>query len=434
MSRHPVVKALTSEFRPALSGAATHRLRAFFRRVALRKLNQFFHLHTSKLTSLFAALCLLPILLFGVYGQTANSSGSDKILLPDKLGENWRAIGIARALSADQSSVLPDGDVYREYWLENLSSRIYTDGKNSVAIEVFRMQYDSGAYGLFTFNRARLPENRRESYSGRYLISLSSDTINSVPHQELMQLLKANLDSSIGELPPLPSHLPAENKISGSDVYLVGTAALAKTEGFSDLKDVVNFSGGTEIAIGKYRGGNGVFNLAIVEYHTPQLASDGYAQFQAYFNGLPEQDKTQRLLKRIGNYVVLTTAVQDMPSVEKTIAQIKYNPGVYWEGKKITDIPIAFRPPDPLVVAEASQTANMLIRTFYWIGVMLFGAIVLGIISGWIFFSWNRYRRRKLGLDNIFSDAGGTVRLNLDEYLLSPGDPTMVTKNDEKKI
>jgi hypothetical protein len=51
---------------------------------------------------------------------------------------------------------------------------------------------------------------------------------------------------------------------------------------------------------------------------------------------------------------------------------------------------------------------------------MLLSAILIGIIAGGSLFYWNRYRRRKLGLDDLFSDAGGTVRLNLDDYLLPP--------------
>ncbi len=291
------------------------------------------------------------------------------------------------------------------------------------------MRFDSGAYGLFTFNRNKLSENRSEFFSGRYLVSLSYENINLAP-QDLAQALKDSLVSSNGELPPLPSHLSEENKVSDSEIYLVGSAALARLDGFSDLKDVVNFSGGTEIAFARYRNGNSGFGLVIVEYHTPQLATDGYSQFQNYFGNLPEQDRTRRLLKRTGNYVVLTTNAEDLPGAEKIIAQIKYTPAVHWEGKKMSDIPIAFRPPDPFALAEASHTAQVILRTFYWVGVMLFVAIILGFISGWIFFYWNRYRRNKLGFDNVFSDAGGAVRLNLDEYLLPPGNP-IATQNDE---
>lgn len=379
-----------------------------------------------------AALCFAPVLFSSAVGQTANPP-TNKTHLPDKLVETFHIVGKTRTLSSDQCSILPDGDVYKEYWLESLTSGHYTDGKNTIAVEIFQMQFDSGAYGLFTFNRGKQNETRREFFTGRYFVSISSETIKSIPLEPLILAIKENLNSSNGELSPLPSHLPEEGKIAESEKYLVGPAALAKLEGLSDLKDVVNFSGGTEVAVARYLNGNTALSLMIVEYHTPQLATDGHAQFQAWFGRLSEQEKIQRLLKRIGNYVVTTTAAQDLANVERLVSQIKYNPVVYWEARKISDIPIAFRPPDPLAVEEFTQTASVLIRTFYWIGVMLFGAIVLGVVSGSVFFYWNRYRRRKLGLDDMFSDGGGTVRLNLDEYLLSPVDSTIgKTEEDEK--
>lgn len=394
------------------------------------KLNLSFHLNICSIQFRLLVLFLLLVLPSIGFGQTADSTTTIKIVLPDKLGEKWRSIDAIRRLSADQCAVLPDGDVYQEFWLESLASRHYTDGQDTFAVEVFQMQFPSGAYGLFTFNRGKLPENRREFFSGRYLVSLSSEKTNSVP-QELVQAMKNHLTLPTGELSPLPSHLPDENKIPDSEIYLVGSAALARLGGFSDLKDVVNFSGGTEIAFAKYRNGTSEFGLVIVEYHTPQLASDGYAQFQNYFGNLPEELKNNRLLKRIGNYVVLTTSVQDKAIAEKIVSQIKYNPGVYWEGKKLSHIPLAFRPPDPFAIEEASHTAQMILRTFYWVGVMLFVAIILGFISGWIFFYWTRYRRNKIGFDDVYSDAGGSIRLNLDNYLLPPGNPNAVQNDGE---
>jgi hypothetical protein len=215
---------------------------------------------------------------------------------------------------------------------------------------------------------------------------------------------------------------------------VIGPLALAQVKEFADFKDMVNFSGGTHAVIANYNNAGGNLSLIIVEYHTPQLATDGYSQFQNYFGTISAQEKNSRLLRRIGNYVVTAINVQDMLGAENIIAQIKYSPKVYWEGKKITDLPIQFRPPDPLAIEEASQTASMIIRTFYWIGIMILGAIVIGFITGGSFFYWKRYRRRKLGIDDIFSDAGGTVRLNLDDYLLSSGEPVKNIVEEKKRI
>jgi len=380
-----------------------------------------------------AALCFVPLNNLNAFGQTTNQTKA-AFYLPDMLGDDFRIVGKPRILSAEQYSALSDGDVYKEFKLESLTSGHYTDGKNSMAINVFQVQFDSDAFGLLTFHQDKHPENGHKFFTGRYFVNISSETIKSISLDPIIQSLKEKLTSSNGELSPLPSHLPTDGKIEESERYLVGPVALTKVQEFSDLKEVVNFSGGTEVALARYPNGSSTFSLMIVEYHTPQLATDGYTQFQNYFGRLSEQERNQRILRRIGNYIVITTPVQDLASAEKIVSAVKYTPVVYWEARKITDIPIAFRPPDPLAVEEASQTANMLVRTFYWIGVMLFGAIVMGVIAGGIFFYWNRYRRRKLGLDDMFSDAGGTVRLNLDEYLLSSIDSIAEKPGEKEKI
>ena len=259
-------------------------------------------------------------------------------------------------------------------------------------------------------------------YTGPLLVRLSAESEEDTIDQSFLADLKTLLATDEGELPALPFNLPEQGKIAGTERYVIGPLALAQMKEFEGLKNVVNFSGGTHAVMANYGNGNSNLGLIIVEYHTPQLASDGHSQFQNYFNNLTTQEKSSWLLKRIGNYVVAAANVQDIQATESIIAQIKYSPKVYWEGKKITDLPIQFRPPDPLAIQEASQTASMIVRTFYWIGIMITGAIVIGFITGGSFFYWKRYRRRKLGIDEIFSDAGGTVRLNLDDYLLSPGD------------
>jgi hypothetical protein len=95
---------------------------------------------------------------------------------------------------------------------------------------------------------------------------------------------------------------------------------------------------------------------------------------------------------------------------------------VSWEGKDASSIPVRFRPPDPVALREAIQTGQFIIAAFYWIGVLVVGAVATGIFVGGAFFYWRRAQRRKLGLDEAFSDAGGMTRLNLDEYMLSGSD------------
>lgn len=381
---------------------------------------------------------LLALLLFSVsqiYSQGNNQklraeqaviiTTAAKQMLPEKLSGDWRALGSARTLNAEASLLSPDVDVYAEYELLTGAVRNYTDGKSKLTVEIFETRFASGAYGLFTFNRGIKTPNQHEFYQGRYFIRITNDVGSAFANNFIVEAIKSVIPPDDGELPVLPSHLPEQSKIVGTERYLVGPVALARLANFSDLKNVVDFTGGAEAVTADYQNGSGTMSLLIVEYHTPQLATDGYTRFQQYFNGLRQTEKDRRLLSRIGNYVVEVVGILDRAAAESVVGQIKYAPKVFWEGRKMRNIPLESRPPDPAAIAEANQTAQVIIRALYWIGVMLIGTIGLGVVTGGTYFYWRRHRRRKLGLDDLFSDAGGTVSLNLSDYLLPDREATV---------
>ncbi len=421
-----------SEFNLVWSQRGDPSAGSVFRRVALPKLIYFSSSIFSLLKIILVGLYLTLFLSGSAFGQTQKHSLQIANLLTDKLNDGWRATGSPQILTVEQSSVLPDGDVYAEYGLVLLANRQYTDGKNKVVIEIFQMKFASGAYGLLSYNRGNLTTKRQEFQIGRYLISISTQNDKTSSYDSIIRSFKERI-SDEGELSPLPSHLPKQGRIAYSEKYIIGPQALSRTPEFPNLKDVINFEGGTEAVVAKYQNADGQMNLILVEYHTPQLATDGYTQFQEYFDQFSELKKNQSLLKRIGNYVVLANNIKDPIAAESLLGQIKYNPKVYWEGDKLSDIPVAFRPPDPVAIEEASHTALVLIRTFYWVGIMLLGAVFFGVITGGSVFYLKRYRRRKLGLEDVFSDAGGSVRLNLDDYLLQPAETTFAKIEKESK-
>jgi hypothetical protein len=356
-------------------------------------------------------------LLLIVSGVQAQSG--DKALLPDRLGQKWRAVSQARILDEQRLSGLPDADVHGEYGLRRVVSRVYTDGRVESSVEVFELNLIPSAYGLFTFNRGELPPNIREFHEGRYVVRVSRRGGDADSDQRIFEAIKPNLIGGEGELPSLPLHLPEADRIAGSEKYIIGPAALARLKNFSGLKDVIGFGSGAEVTTADYRNGGGQMNLIIVEYFTPQSATDGHARIQDHFNALPQPEKDRLVIKRIGNYVAAMSNIQDMPAAQNIVGQIKYEKKIYWAGRKFTDIPLDFRPPDPLVVEDTIRTVRVLVRSFYWTGITILSGLLLGLVAGVLLFQWKRYRRRKLGLDDMFSDAGGTLRLNLDDYLLS---------------
>jgi hypothetical protein len=352
--------------------------------------------------------------------QVVQAQTSDRVILPDSLGQKWRAVGPARVLAGQRLSSLPNAGALAEYGLQRVISRVYTDGGAESPVEVFELNLIPNAYGLFTFNRGQLPPNSREFLQGRYVVRISRRGAGVDPDadRQIFEAIKPDLIGGEGELPALPMHLPEADKIAESEKYVIGHAALARLKNFSDLKDAIGFGTGAEVVTADYRNGAGQMNLIAVEYYSPQSADDGEARIRDHFNALPQDEKDRLIIKRVGNYVVAVSKIQDRQAAENIISQIKYQKKVYWAGRKFTDIPLEYRPPDPLALEEYTRTVKTMVRSFYWTGIALLSAILLGFAAGFSLFQWKRYRRRKLGLENVFSDAGGSLRLNLDDYLL----------------
>ncbi|MFN0083758.1 MAG: DUF6599 family protein [Blastocatellia bacterium] len=362
-------------------------------------------------------LLLLAIPAMAQSGPSASPSLSDRgktEILPARLAGDWRAAGEARKLPANAASELPDADLFSEYGLRRLLIRSYTNGKERISIEAFEIDATAGAYGLFTLHPGARNTGVRDLHQGRHYLRITGSAASD---ESIATALRLSIDPDEDGLPTLPSHLPAD-ALPGSRKYLLGPAGVARLNGFDDLLPVLDFTGGAEAAAASYKNGAGQMELLILEHHTPQLASDALAKLQTHFDSLPEREKQRRILKRIGNYIVQALRIEDPVAAQALVGQIKYTPKVYWQGKKMSDIPFDFRPPDPTAVQEALRTTAIIVRSFYGIGLMLITAILLGIIAGGTFFYWNRYRKRKLGIEDVFSDAGGSVRLNLDEFLL----------------
>jgi hypothetical protein len=377
-------------------------------------------------STIFFISCFLLLTAQGVQAQSG-----DKELLPDRLGQKWRAVSPGRVIDGQRLSGLPDADVLGEYGLQRVISRVYTDGHVESSVEVFELNLIPGAYGLFTFNRGQLPPNSREWLQGRYVVRVSSSEADADSDRQMFEAIKPDLIGGEGELPPLPLHLPEADKIAESEKYVVGPAALTRLKNFSGLKDAIEFGVGAEVTTADYRSGGGQMNLIIVEYYAPQSAEDGAARVRDHFNSLPQTEKDRLIFKRVGNYVVVMSNIQDMTAAQNIVGQIKYQKKIYWAGRKFTDIPLEFRPEDPLAVENMTRTIKTMVGSFYWTGIAILSALILGGAVGFSLFQWKRYRRRKLGLDDMFSDAGGTLRLNLDDYLLS--DDTQINRDGESE-
>lgn len=199
--------------------------------------------------------------------------------------------------------------------------------------------------------------------------------------------------------PSIIKALPDWENMKEKAVQIKNSAGLRKELGNErGVLDLVDFTGGNEAVTADYTAGK----LLIVEFVSPQVSFETDNQIKERLNRSPVSNLFYR---RIGNYNVFLFDGKDEASAEALLKQIKYEKSVKWLGND----PFYYNRAERNFVETAS---NMFIGTFLAIGALLVTMLTLGIVAGFIYFNYSKKRRDSLV---AFSDAGGMIRLNLDE-------------------
>lgn len=199
-------------------------------------------------------------------------------------------------------------------------------------------------------------------------------------------------------LPVLIKHLPEWETVKDQAKLTNSVAELKQTLGSQPVLDVIEMSAGAEAVTADYPAGR----LLIIEHHTPQFASSNDAAITAK---LAETGDKSVVYKRIGNYNALVFDAADPAAAEALLGQIKYEKAVQWLGE------------DPFFVSKVERylvgtTGDVLVSTALFIVMCMAGAVGVGLVGGYVYFSKREQRRLAR---TAFSDAGGLTRLNLDE-------------------
>jgi len=168
-------------------------------------------------------------------------------------------------------------------------------------VEMVRAQSDSGAYALLAeaarqtgtatsqplvklndIGTASFISPRSVTfYKGASFIRVSDlNARTNDPAQviSLARLIADNLDSGSGEIPVLVKHLPDWETAQKNAGYAIALRSLQNAAGNRPALDAISFDGGTEAVTAPY---DSAGRLVIVEYSTPQLASEADARILA---------------------------------------------------------------------------------------------------------------------------------------------------------
>ncbi len=220
------------------------------------------------------------------------------------------------------------------------------------------------------------------------------------------KLFAETLEGEAGAPPILLMHLPDwEKKVNEGVGYAVTLSALQAVAGNRPVLDVLaqDFEDGTtEAATARY----GDARLVVVEFATPQHSVESDARINeriAQLRATGQPTPTQ--YRREGNYSVFVFDAANAADAEQLISGVKYEKDVRWLGRNPHAYEIAAR--------HYTQTmGNMLLTTLITAGGAILACLgVGGIIGGVIFL-----RRRAQSTEReVFSDAGGMLRLELED-------------------
>ena len=198
--------------------------------------------------------------------------------------------------------------------------------------------------------------------------------------------------------PSVVKNLPDAENVRNRAVYTKNTDDLRKALGERPIFDLIQLGGGIEAVTAPYPQGK----LLIVEYPTPQASIDADAQFAQRLKDSPPTPPVY--YRRIGNYSAFVFDASDEPAANALLDRVQYPKTIQWLGEN----------PLPAIRRErefAIQTGDLFLSTVIFVVVAFGSTILAGLIVGFIFFY---IREQKRATMQIFTDAGGMTRLNID--------------------
>jgi hypothetical protein len=352
------------------------------------------------------------LLAFAGSALADSNSPESTSLLPQNIGEFRQ---IARPG--------PDSTLYDEQPFDpsSLPRSVITQvaeyvGKNGKAqVQILRFRHDGEAYEIFSFfsqnvHRAEignsigtasiLTPNETAFFKGANFVRVIN--LKGNPATELAQSLSEILDKGEGDIPVLIKHLPNPEEAQKHAVYLNSFVDLSRLPLQQPVLNAVQADGNADAALVTYDHSK----VLIVEFNTPQLAKENDQRIIARIQELWKLGQpAPTAYRRVGNYSVFVFDAPDEQTAKQLIDQVKYEQVVQWLGE------------NPNILKEAEKryvntTLGVLLAVLKASGYALVLCFGMGGLIGGLLFTYRRAQQKDA---TAYSDAGGMLRLNLDE-------------------
>ena len=344
---------------------------------------------------------------FRLSGSVANLSGKELALANQEHGALIRnSAGYQRFVVVGADYVSADGEKF--------------------VVQLVRVERDSDAYSWLTLyaNGARLSgagtnaqltrnigttsfvlPGRIAFFKGTAFVTISSASQSGTNLDRLSQFAKSfadRLEKGEGDVPILVKHLPQWEQAQANALYLAGFTSLKEIAPNQPILEAITSEGDADAVLATY----GAAQFLLVEFNTPQLAGDNDRAIKTKLDELKQQGQpVPSSYRKVGNYSVFVFNAASEGEAESLIDQVEYAQVVQWLGDN----------PYRLEQAQKEyyeQTAGVLVSVVKASGLSLLICLGVGGVIGAALFSRRRAQQRAA---EAYSDAGGMLRLNLDD-------------------
>jgi len=218
----------------------------------------------------------------------------------------------------------------------------------------------------------------------------------------LAQSLSETLDKGDAEIPVLIQHLPNPDEAKKNAVFLNSVTNLTSLAPQQAVLTAVNGDGNADAVFAMI----GSSKVLLIEFNTPQLATENDRRIVARIQELWKLGQpAPSAYRRVGNYSVFVFDAPDEQTAKQLIDQVHYEQVVSWLG----DNPNIWRQAEERYI---DTTLGVLVSVLKASGYALIGCLGIGGLIGALLFNYRRSHQKAV---TAYSDAGGMMRLNLDE-------------------
>ena len=285
-----------------------------------------------------------------------------------------------------------DSDAYAQLTLDAQSARSFSQGAN------VPLTRDIGTSSFV------LP-GRIAFFKGTAFVTVSDVARPAANSEKLVQFatsFAARLEAGEGDVPILVKHVPDWQRAQETALYLAGFKSLKRTVPNQPVLEAITSEGDADAVLTSH--GNAQFLL--IEFNTPQLAGDNDRAITAKLQELKSQNQpVPSAYRKVGNYSVFVFGAPSEQAANELIDKVEYAQMVTWLGN------------NPYLLEKAQKdyyetTAGVLVSVVKASGLSLVACLAIGGLMGALLFTRRRAQQRAA---EAYSDAGGMLRLNLDE-------------------